>query len=381
MSEQNLNTQARQDIAAAQRWVIKIGSSLVTADGAGLDHDAIRRWGAEVAQLRALGKEVILVSSGAVAEGMARMGWSSRPADLANLQAAAALGQMGLVQAYESVFKEHGLLTAQILLTHDDVANRKRYLNARSTIRALLNLGVIPIVNENDTVATNEIKLGDNDSLGSLVANLVGAQALIILTDQQGMFDADPRKNPDAKLIEAAKVNQPELLEMAGGGAGALGRGGMLTKVLAAQRAAHSGASTVIACGREENALVRIAQGETLGTVMMPAEAALSEHKLWLAGQLQVAGEIVLDDGAVAAVVEHGASILPVGVTKVTGDFKRGDMVRCVDLAGNELARGLTNYKSSDAVRIVGLHKAEIAEVLDVVSDDELIHRDNLLVS
>lgn len=365
---------------ANKRWVIKIGSSLLTDDGKGLDQVAIQRWTGEIARLVKSGIEVVLVSSGAVAEGMVRMGWSERPQEVHLLQAAAAIGQMGLVQTYESSFQEHGLRTAQILLTHDDLANRQRYLNARSTIRGLLELGVVPVVNENDTVATDEIKLGDNDTLASLVTNLVEADLLVILTDQAGMFDSDPRSNPDAKLIERAPINRPDLLEMAGGGVGTLGRGGMRTKVLAAQRAAMSGTDTVIAAGRLPNVLDKIAAGETVGTVLEAAEEALQGRKLWLAGQLQVRGELTIDAGAVKVLSSGGKSLLPVGVTALDGEFNRGDLVSCLDANGNEVARGLVNYNADELQRIIGICSSEISSVLGYVRDEELIHRDNLVL-
>lgn len=369
----------RQKISQTRRWVVKIGSSLVTADGRGLDVAAMRAWAEQMVALRQRGVEVVLVSSGAVAEGMKRLGWARRPSAVHELQAAAAVGQMGLVQAYESCFQTHGMHTAQILLTHDDLSNRKRYLNARSTLRTLLELGVVPVINENDTVATDEIRVGDNDTLAALVANLVEAGLLVILTDQAGMFDADPRHNPDAQLIHEAQAGDPRLEAMAGGG-GALGRGGMLTKVQAVARAARSGAATLIVSGRESQVLERVAQGEQLGTLLTPPQEPVAARKQWLAGHLQLRGRLLLDAGAAKVLRESGKSLLAVGVAGVEGDFMRGEMVACIDPAGKEIARGLVNYGATEARKIMGKPSDQIEKLLGYVDETELIHRDNLVL-
>jgi glutamate 5-kinase len=367
-------------IAAATTLVVKVGSSLVTNGGRGLDAQAIARWAAQIAQLRSLGKRCVMVSSGAIAEGLQRLGWTRRPSAIHELQAAAAVGQMGLAQCYETCFREHGLATAQVLLTHADLADRQRYLNARSTLRTLLELGVIPVINENDTVVTDEIKLGDNDTLGALVANLVEADALIILTDQAGLYDADPRRVPAAKLIEERAAGDPAIEAMAGGTGSALARGGMLTKVLAARRAARSGAHTVIASGREEDVLLRIARGERLGTLLTASTLPIAAKKQWLADHLTVGGRLTLDEGAVKALSSGGRSLLPVGVTAVTGEFERGAVVACADKTGREVARGLVNYSADEARRIMRKPSAEIEAILGYVDEPELIHRDNLVL-
>jgi glutamate 5-kinase len=367
-------------IAQAKTLVVKVGSSLVTNEGRGLDAAAIARWAAQVAALRKLGRRVILVSSGAIAEGMQRLGWSRRPSAMHELQAAAAVGQMGLVQCYESCFRDHGLRTAQVLLTHADLADRQRYLNARSTLRTLLDLGVIPVINENDTVVTDEIKLGDNDTLGALVTNLVEADLLVILTDQTGLYDADPRRHPGARLIEQADALEPKLEAMAGGTGSALAKGGMLTKVLAARRAARSGAHTVIASGREPDVLVRLANGERIGTLLAARSVPLAARKQWLADHLTVSGRVRLDAGAVRALTRDGKSLLPVGVVEVSGDFVRGEVVGVLDAEGRELARGLINYSAEETRRIMRKPSGEIEATLGYVDEPELIHRDNLVL-
>ena len=369
----------RTDLKNTRRVVVKIGSALLTAEGRGLDREAIAGWVAQMAALRAKGIEVVLVSSGAVAEGMMRLGWATRPHALHEQQAAAAVGQMGLVQAYESCFQQHGIHTAQVLLTHDDLSDRQRYLNARSTLRSLLDLGVVPVVNENDTVVTDEIRFGDNDTLAALVANLLEADCLIILTDQAGLFDKDPRKHSDAKLVETANANDRSL-EALVGDAGALGRGGMLTKLRATRLAARSGAATVIAYGREANVLSSVLAGESVGTLLSAEQAAQAARKQWLAGHLQLCGQLVLDDGAVKVLKESGRSLLPVGVTGVSGHFRRGDVVACVDRNGTEVARGLVNYSAEEAQKIKGLPSKELEAVLGYVDEPELIHRDNLVL-
>lgn len=367
-------------IASASRIVAKVGSSLVTNDGQGLDRQAVAHWASQIAALRNQGKQVVLVSSGAIAEGMARLGWPKRPTSMHELQAAAAVGQMGLAQAYEVAFSKHNLRTAQILLTHEDLADRQRYLNARSTLFALLRLGVVPIVNENDTVATDEIAVGDNDTLGALVTNLIEADALIILTDQRGLYEADPRKNPDARFVSHAKAGDLSLEAMAGGTGSGIGKGGMLTKILAAKRAARSGAHTVIASGRENDVMVRLAAGECIGSELRAEMPVLSARKQWMADHLRLRGKIMLDAGAVQALLVEGKSLLPVGVRDIHGDFEPGDVVACLDLQGKECARGLVNYSSSDARRIMGQPSNKIAEILGAMTEEELVHRDNLII-
>ncbi len=371
----------RQQVSQARRWVVKVGSSLVTNDGRGLNTELIAAWVAQIAELRRRGIEIVLVSSGAVAEGITRMGWAERPTALYQLQAAAAIGQMGLVQAYESRFQEYGIHTAQVLLTHDDLSDRRRYLNARSTLRTLLKLGVVPVVNENDTVTFDEIRFGDNDSLAALVANLLEAELLVLLTDQDGMYEADPRQNPQAAFIHERYAGDEALRRMAaGGGVGKLGRGGMLTKVLAAEKAARSGAATLIASGRCEDVLLKVAAGESLGTLILPSREPLLARKQWLAGHMQLKGRLVLDDGAVRVLRTAGSSLLPVGVVAVEGDFDRGEMVACVDTEGREIARGLVNYSSSEANKIKGHPSHKLAELLGYEDEPELIHRDNLVL-
>ncbi len=363
----------------AKCLVIKVGSSLVTNNGEGLDQQAIAAWASQISRLVKTGRQVILVSSGAVAEGMQRLSWKKRPTALNELQAAAAVGQMGLVQMYESCFSQHGLHTAQVLLTHDDLADRKRYLNARSTLRTLLEFNVIPIINENDTVVTDEIRFGDNDTLGSLVANLIEADALVILTDQSGLYSADPRKNPDAEFVYQAVAGTSALEEMAGGAGSSVGTGGMLTKVLAAKRAARSGAHTVIASGREPEVLVRLANGEAIGTHLRAEQVKLVAKKQWMADHLRLSGRLVLDSGAVKVLLADGKSLLPIGVVAVEGAFERGDVVACVDAQGQEVARGLVNYNASEATKILRKPSSEIAEILGYVDELELIHRDNMV--
>lgn len=365
---------------SAKRFVVKVGSSLVTGNGAGLNHEAIRDWAAQIAKLAARGKQVVLVSSGAIAEGMQRLQWKKRPHAVYELQAAASVGQMGLVQAYESRFREHGMHTAQVLLTHEDLSDRKRYLNARSTLRTLLELKVIPIINENDTVVTDEIRFGDNDTLAALVANLIEADVLVILTDQPGLFSADPRREPNAELVREARANDPVLESMAGSAGSALGRGGMLTKVLAAKRAARSGTHTIIAFGRERDVLLRIAEGEALGTRLSAEKLPLAARKKWLADHLQCRGTLTLDKGAVGALREQGKSLLPIGVTAASGNFERGEMVSCLDPDGREIARGLANYSALETSRILRRPSSEIEDILGYVDEPELIHRDNLVV-
>lgn len=370
----------RVEIQEARRWVIKIGSAVLTDDGRGLDRDSIQHWVEQIVELRARGIEIVLVSSGAVAEGMSRLGWKNRPEALHELQAAAAIGQMGLVQAYESCFHQYGIHTAQILLDHDDLSNRERYLNARSTMQTLIALGAIAVVNENDTVVTDEIRFGDNDTLAALVANLVEADLLIILTDQDGLFDKDPRSHTDAKLIECARASDDSLEGMASGVGGRLGRGGMSTKVRAAKLAARSGCHTVIASGRRKSLLRTLHKNTTPISLLVADEKPMAARKRWLAGQLQTRGTLTLDAGAVEVVSNKGKSLLPVGVKNVQGDFERGDMVICVDDSGAEIARGLINYRADDARKIIGKSTAAIAEELGYFSGEELIHRDNLVV-
>ncbi len=365
---------------SARRLVVKVGSSLVTNQGQGLDQAAIARWAAQIAQLRAGGKEVVLVSSGAIAEGMQRLGWTRRPQAMHELQAAAAVGQMGLVQVYETCFREYGLRTAQVLLTHADLADRQRYLNARSTLRTLLVLGVIPIINENDTVVTDEIKFGDNDTLAALVTNLIEADCLVILTDQAGLYTRDPREHASAELVREARAGAPELEDMCGKAGSHIAKGGMLTKVLAAKRAARSGAHTVIASGHEAEVLLRLARGEAIGTQLVAETMPIAARKQWLADHLQVNGRLVLDAGATRALSKEGKSLLPIGVKGVEGAFERGAVVTCISPEGKELARGLVNYGSNEARRIVGRPSSEILSILGYVDEPELIHRDNLVL-
>lgn len=375
-----MSTVPQSAVHSAQRIVIKVGSSLVTNNGKGLDNTAIRQWASQIAALRKQNKQVVLVSSGSVAEGMARLNWQTRPKAMNELQAAAAIGQMGLIQAYETAFHEHNLCAAQILLTHEDLADRHRYLNARSTLFTLLDLGVIPIVNENDTVVTDEIRLGDNDTLGALVTNLIEADVLIILTDQSGLYDSDPRKNPQAKLISVATAGDPALEEMAGGAGSNIGTGGMATKVLAAKRAANSGAHTVIASGREPNVLERLSQGESIGSELRASVAVRSARKQWLADHLRLRGQITLDEGALKALTLQGKSLLPVGVIRVNGEFERGDVVACLDENNVEYARGLINYSSSDTRRIMRQPTHKIETILGSMTASELMHRNNMVV-
>ncbi len=375
----NASHSPRTALKNVRRVVVKIGSALLTRDGQGLNSDGIQDWAAQLAQFRARGMETVLVTSGAVAAGMQRLGRRERPRALHELQAMAAVGQMNLVQVYESAFQRHGLHTAQVLLTHDDLADRQRYLNSRSTLRTLLSLGVIPVVNENDTVATEEIRFGDNDTLAALVANLVEADLLLILTDQKGLYDRDPRQDPDAKLVAEGVAGDKQLLSMAGG-SGALGRGGMRTKLLAAEKAARSGASTVIVSGRDTNVIARVLTGEPLGTYLEAAQGRVAARKQWLAGQAHAAGKLRLDAGAVRVIRESGKSLLPVGVKAVEGSFTRGEVVVCLDPEGHEIARGLVNYSSEEAARIVGHASDRIESILGYVDELELIHRDNLIV-
>lgn len=367
-------------MAQRARWVIKIGSALLTNDGRGLDRDLMQVWVDRMVALRERGIDVMVVSSGAVAEGMTRLGWARRPDSVHQLQAAAAVGQMGLVQAWESCFQKHRLHTAQVLLTHDDLSDRKRYLNARSTLLTLLGFCVVPVVNENDTVVTDEIRFGDNDTLAALVANLVEAERLVILTDQDGLFDADPRQNPAARLIPSARASDPALAAMAGGGGSGLGRGGMTTKVRAAALAARSGTMTTIASGRRPEVLTELVDGQAPGTTLLPDTSPMNARKQWLAGHLRMRGRLILDDGAARRLREAGSSLLPVGVVDVFGQFSRGEMVACEDRHGERVACGLVNYDAADARRLCGKKSREIADVLGFMNEEELIHRDNMVV-
>lgn len=371
----------RQKIAASRRWVVKVGSSLVTAAGRGLDQEAIADWSAQLAVLRSQQRQMVWVSSGAVAEGMARLHLPRRPSALPQLQATAAVGQMGLIRAYEAAFERHGLRAAQVLLTHEDISHRGRYLNARGALQALLGYGVIPVVNENDTVSTDEIRLGDNDTLGALTCNLIDADLLIILTDQEGLYDIDPRTNADARLVSEIEVGDPRLATMAGDGRGELGRGGMRTKLVAAQWAARSGAATIIAHGRLPDVLLKIAAGEQIGTLLTPGQNVMAARKRWIAHQRQVRGRLHLDAGAARVLREAGRSLLAVGVARVEGQFQRGDLVVCLDPAGNEVAQGLINYNAEESGRISGRPSAEFVSLLGYQGEAELIHRDNLVVT
>jgi glutamate 5-kinase len=365
----------------ARRIVVKVGSSLVTNDGRGLDERAIGEWSRQLAALAGEGREVIMVSSGAIAEGMKRLGWTVRPQELNELQAAAAVGQMGLAQMYETKLREHGLGSAQVLLTHADLADRERYLNARSTLLTLLSLNVVPVINENDTVVNDEIKFGDNDTLGALVANLVEADLLVILTDQKGLYSADPRKDPQARFIQEARSGDPALEQMAGGAGSSIGKGGMITKVLAASRAARSGASTVIAWGREPDCLLRLARGEIIGTLLVAPTQKSQARKRWMADHLQLRGSVTVDEGAATKLRSEGKSLLPIGMLTVDGDFARGDVIAVRDPAGLEIARGLANYASGEARLLCRKPSAEIEKLLGYMAEPEMIHRTNLVVT
>lgn len=370
----------RDKLKTANRWVVKIGSALLTDNGCGLKSETVATWAGQIMALIKEGREVVVVSSGAVAEGITRLGWSRRPEALGELQVAAAVGQMGLIQAWESCFKRHGLHTAQILLTHDDIADRRRYLNARSTLRQLVKLGVIPVVNENDSVATEEIQFGDNDHLAGLVTNLIEADLLVLLTDQEGLYEQDPRHVSGARLISEGRAGDPALNAFAGSG-GSLGRGGMQTKLKAAATAAKSGASTVIASGLHEDSLIRIARGDDIGTLLVSDNEPLAARKQWLAGHTRVAGHVVLDDGAVRVLSEQGRSLLAVGVTAVNGNFKRGEIISCVNSEGREIARGLVNYNAQETRQIMGRPSSRFVEILGYADEPELIHRDNLILT
>jgi glutamate 5-kinase len=377
MMMENVSTVLRD----AKRVVVKVGSSLVTNEGRGLDENAIGEWCRQMSLLVLGGREVIMVSSGAIAEGMKRLGWSTRPHEIHELQAAAAVGQMGLAQMYETKLRENGLRSAQVLLTHADLADRERYLNARSTLLTLLKLGVLPVINENDTVVNDEIKFGDNDTLGALVANLVEADALIILTDQKGLYSADPRKDPTATFVHEAKAGDLALEAMAGGVGSSLGRGGMITKILAAKRAAGSGASTVIAWGREPDVLLRLSQGEALGTLLVAQTQKTQARKQWIADHLQLRGSVLVDAGAVSKLRAEGKSLLPIGMTGVSGDFSRGDVIAIRDAQGVEIARGLANYASGEARLICRKPSGEFEKLLGYVAEPEMVHRDNLVLT
>jgi len=368
-------------LRGARRIVVKVGSSLVTNEGRGVDANAVGDWCRQMAELVRQGRELVMVSSGAIAEGMKRLGWPARPRGVHELQAAAAVGQMGLAQTYESALRAHGIRSAQVLLTHADLADRERYLNARSTLVTLLGLGVVPVVNENDTVVNDEIKFGDNDTLGALVTNLLDADALVILTDQAGLFSADPRKDPAARLVETGSAGDPALELMAGGAGSALGRGGMLTKILAAKRAARSGASTVITSGRERDVLLRLAAGESIGTALVATTAKVIARKLWMSDHLQLRGAVVVDDGAAAKLRDGGKSLLPIGVVSVEGDFHRGDVIAVRRTGGEEIGRGLSNYGSAEARLIARKPSSEIGRLLGFSGEPELIHRDNLVLA
>lgn len=371
---------SRESLTSTSRWVIKIGTSLLTDSESGINQSAIDSWVAQIVELQSQGLEVVLVSSGSIGEGMRRLGWNQRPGEVHRIQTAAAVGQMGLVHSYEAAFRKHNILTAQILLTHADLANRQRYLNARNTLRELLNLGVVPIVNENDAVVNEEIRFGDNDTLAALTANLVEAECLVLLTDQKGLYDADPRFSESAELVRYGQADDPKLVNMAGD-PGSSGSGGMRTKILAAQKAATSGSPTVIVSGEEPNVLFRLRAGEEMGTLLLPGRERLAARKQWLAGQLRGNGKLVLDKGAVSVLIKAGRSLLPIGVTEVEGAFTRGEIVICVDQVGNEIARGLVNYNSDEAKKIIGVSSNKIESILGYGGESELIHRDNIAVT
>ncbi len=376
-----ISSQGAQLLRGARRIVVKVGSSLVTNEGRGLDEAAIGQWCRQLAALARDGREVIMVSSGAIAEGMKRLGWTSRPSEVHELQAAAAVGQMGLAQMYESKLREQQLGSAQVLLTHADLADRERYLNARSTLLTLLAHKVLPVINENDTVVNDEIKFGDNDTLGALVANLVEADILVILTDQKGLYSADPRKDPAATFVHEAAAGDPALEAMAGGAGSSIGKGGMITKILAAKRAAGSGASTVIAWGREPDALLRLFQGEAIGTLLIAPTQKSQARKRWMADHLQLRGAVTVDEGAAARLRGDGVSLLPIGMVSVDGEFKRGDVIAVRDAQGAEVARGLANYASAEARLLCRKPSSEIEKLLGYVAEPEMIHRDNLVVT
>ena len=367
-------------LQGARRIVVKVGSSLVTNEGRGVDAMAIGNWSRQLAQLAGQGREVVMVSSGAIAEGMKRLGWTQRPRELHELQAAAAVGQMGLVQMYESRLAEHGMASAQVLLTHADLADRERYLNARSTLLTLLSLKVIPVINENDTVVNDEIKFGDNDTLGALVANLVDADAYVILTDQRGLYSADPRHDPAARFIAEAAAGDPKLEAMAGGAGSSIGRGGMFSKIMAAKRAAVSGTSTVIAWGREPDVLLRLSGGESIGTTLLAGTPKLAARKRWMVDHLQLRGSVAVDDGAVSKLRDEGKSLLPIGVQNVQGEFARGDVIAVRTASGVEVARGLANYSSAEARLIARKASSQIEALLGYANEPELIHRTNLVL-
>ena len=372
---------ASKVLRESQRIVVKVGSSLVTDEGRGLDEGAIGEWCRQLAALSRAGREVVMVSSGAIAEGMKRQGWSTRPREVHELQAAAAVGQMGLAQMYETKLRENSVGSAQVLLTHADLADRERYLNARSTLLTLLELGVLPVINENDTVVNDEIKFGDNDTLGALVANLVEADALVILTDQKGLYTADPRKDPSASFVHEARAGDPALEVMAGGAGSSIGRGGMITKILAARRAAGSGASTVIAWGREPDVLIRLCEGEAIGTLLIARTPKQQARKQWMADHLQLRGAVAVDDGAARKLMQEGKSLLPIGMTSVTGDFARGDVIAVRDSNGLEIARGLANYASAEARLLCRKPSTEFEALLGYAAEPEMVHRDNLVLT
>ncbi|MEE9253589.1 MAG: glutamate 5-kinase [Pseudomonadales bacterium] len=363
-----------------RRWVVKIGSSLLTDTGRGIDRERIARWAAGMAELKRTGHDVVLVSSGAIAEGISRLDLATRPQSVSELQAAAAVGQMGLIEAWERAFQQHGLHTALVLLTHEDLSDRSRYLNARSTLRTLLRLGVVPVVNENDTVTTDEIRFGDNDTLGALVANLVEADGLVLLTDREGLHERDPALDANARLVRCARADDTALDLMAGTSPGDLGRGGMLTKLRGARMAARAGALTLIADGTEPDVLQRLVRGEELGTLLVADQPRLDARKQWIAGQLQTRGALILDAGAVDVLINHGRSLLPVGVSGTRGEFSRGDVVVCEDEEGREIARGLVNYSAPETLRIIGEPSHRIGEILGYQGEPELVHRDNLVL-
>jgi len=381
MTGQPDQQQATAALRAARRIVVKVGSSLVTNEGRGLDEAAIGGWCRQLAALAHDGRELVMVSSGAIAEGMQRLGWAKRPSGIAELQAAAAVGQMGLAQIYETKLREQGLRSAQVLLTHDDLSDRERYLNARATLLTLLAHHVVPVINENDTVVNEEIKFGDNDTLGALVANLIEADLLVILTDQRGLFAADPRKHPDAAFIHLAHAGDPTLEAMAGGAGSGIGKGGMLTKIQAARRAAGSGASTIIAWGREADVLQRLTQGQPIGTWLIAHTHKTQARKQWIADHLQLHGAVTIDAGAARKLTGEGKSLLPIGMTAVSGAFKRGDVIAICDEAGQELARGLANYSASEARLLCRKPSGDIARILGYAAEPELVHRDNLVLS
>jgi len=365
-----------------KRWVIKIGSSLVTKSSTGLNIKNIKDWAGQINELIDQNINVIIVSSGAIAEGMNRLNLVKRPSSSSRLQALAATGQMGLIQAYEVAFKKYNILTAQMLLTHEDLSNRARYLNAKNTLNNLMQYNIIPIINENDTVSTDEIKFGDNDTLASLVANLSGAEKLIILTDQDGLYTNDPRKVKDSKLIKSISVLDKKLNKYAGPSNNILGRGGMITKISAAKKAAKSNTQTIIANGIKKNILINILNNQDyIGTTIYNKNLAINSKKQWIANSLKIKGKIIVDAGAKKVIKQSGKSLLPVGIKSISGEFKKGDLLAICSSNNIEIATGLTNYGSNELAKIIGMSTARIKKEFGIIDSEVVIHRDNMILS